>query len=109
MLPKHRRLSAAEVSEVIAQGRSVRGTLLSIKYVAAQGLFRVAVVAPKSLARKATERNRLRRALYAALESLPSEVSFPASKTVFFVRAIPHSPMVPALREDLRLLAKKLS
>jgi len=86
----------------------VRGVLLSVKYVATQGLFRVAVVAPKSLARKATERNRLRRAFYAALESLPEGTSFPPSKTVFFVRAIPSPPMIPSLREELSLLAKKL-
>jgi ribonuclease P protein component len=106
MLPKRRRLSAAEVSEVIKHGRSVRGTLVSIKYVAKQGFFRAAVVAPKAVARKAVERNRLRRALYAALEGLPKD-SFQGLTAVFFIRAIPPSPMAPALRHELSLLAKK--
>ena len=107
MLPKRRRLSAEEVSDVIARGRSLREGILSMKYLPSSGPLRAAVVAPNSLARKATARNRLRRALYAALASLPEATPFQASKAVFFVRSIPSSPLVSTFREELTLLAKK--
>lgn len=109
MLPKRRRLSAAEVSEIIARGKPLRGSLLSMKYLPTPGPLRAAAVAPKSLARKAVERNRLRRALYAALQTLPAGASFQGSKAVFFVRAIPPYPMAAAMRSELDQLAKKLS
>ncbi len=68
MLPKRRRLSAAEVREVIAQGRGRRGEVLSSKNVAKQGPFACAVVVSKKVAKSAVRRNSLRRAVYRALQ-----------------------------------------
>ena len=108
MLPKHRRLSALEVRRVLAEGRSARSTHLSMKYVANKGGFRVAVVAPKSLARKATERNRLRRGFYGALTTLPGQLAL-SGMAVFFIKSIPKGPLVSSLREDLSSLVSKIS
>ncbi|HVV38784.1 MAG TPA: ribonuclease P protein component [Candidatus Paceibacterota bacterium] len=107
MLPKRRRLTSAEVSEVITQGKPLRGAMLSIKHLPSPGGLKAAVVAPKSLVPRAVDRNRLRRALYAALKTLPGE-SFKGSKAVFFVRTIPPAPLTSAFREELTLLAKKI-
>ena len=109
MLPRKRRLSAAEVREVLARGRGVRSGVVSLKYVEKQGFFRAAVVAPKSVARHATERNRLRRALYNTLATLPPEETQNLKNTiaVFFIRNIP-SPLTPTLRADITSIIKKL-
>lgn len=70
MLPRSRRLRALEVKEVLARGHSVRAGQFSAKFFHTKELSRVAVVVPKSTARRAVERNRLRRTLYRALEPL---------------------------------------
>lgn len=109
MLAKRVRLTTAEVSEVLARGQSVRGGLLSMKFITHTGPGRAAVVAPKSLARKATQRNRLRRAVYSALSTLPTTSSMRGIQAVFFVRNTPPSPMVSILRHELELMLKKIS
>ncbi len=109
MLPKKRRLTAAQVKEVLSSGKSVRGVAISLKYVVKPGFFGSAVVAPKAVARLAVDRNRVRRALYRALSSLsPQEAHILQNKmTVFFVRSIP-SPLQPTLRAEVVGLLTKL-
>ncbi len=109
MLPKKRRLSSAEVREVIARGKSVRGAVLSLKYVTNKGFFRAAVVVPKSVAKRAVDRNRLRRTLYRSLATLPSPKTQVLNNTmaVFFLRSIP-SPLAPALRDDISAIISKI-
>jgi ribonuclease P protein component len=109
MLPKKRRLSSAEVRDVIARGKSVRGTVLSLKYVVNKGFFRAAVVVPKSVAKRAVDRNRVRRALYRTLANLPPPTTHILSHTmaVFFVRSVP-SPLTPALRDDISAILNKI-
>lgn len=110
MLPKKRRLSAEEVREVLKHGKGVRTGSVSLKYVEKQGLFRAAAVAPKAVAKSAVERNRLRRALYRVLATLPPEEAQVLRNTlgVFFIQRIP-TPLTPGLREDISGLLKKLS
>lgn len=85
MLPKRKRLSAIEVTEVLTRGRSVSSGTLSLKYIDAKSP-KISVVVAKSVARDATERNRVRRAAYRALAPL-----FPTKpiSAVLFVRSIP--------------------
>lgn len=106
MLPKRRRLHAHEVRDILAEGRSVRGTHLSMKFISTTNSFKAAAVVPKSLVRKATARNRLRRALYRALGGS----SFSAKKisAVFFVRVIPSGALTPAFAGDLAAFASKI-
>ncbi len=113
MLPKRKRLSAHEVEEVLARGVSVRSPiaagqkpLISAKFLAIPGPFRAAVVVPKSLARKATERNRLRRAVYRAIAGSPAPKK--VILAVFFVRNIPKKPLTPAFFTELEFFFKKL-
>lgn len=70
MLPKRSRLTTADVRQVIKAGRSVRGMGISLKYEPAKSV-QVAVVVSKRVAKRAIERNRLRRLVYRSLPSLP--------------------------------------
>ena len=70
MLPKSRRLSAAEVREVLAKGKTFRVGQYVGKFLAGRPVLGVAVVVSKKVARKATSRNTLRRKAYLELESL---------------------------------------
>jgi ribonuclease P protein component len=111
MLNKRSRLRANEVAEVIKSGRSARTTHLQVKFVSRSGPFRSAAVAPKSIAKKATDRNRLRRALYRALLSHISAnpQSTPKGNAVFFVRLVPKEALSSAFLAELPSLFSKLS
>ena len=109
MLPKKRRLTAAQVREVVSLGKSVRGGALSLKYVVKEGYFGAAVVAPKSVARLAVARNQIRRTVYRALSaSLGSHVSgLQNTRVVFFVRTAP-SPLFPTYKKEIVELLTKI-
>lgn len=70
MLPKSRRLTSVEVAAVLSRGRSLRAGTVSAKYLPAPA-GKAAVVVSKKTARLATTRNKLRRAGYRALTTLP--------------------------------------
>lgn len=108
------RLTSSEVEEVLKKSTSVfistpkgQKSLISLKFLAASGKFRAAAIAPKSVAKSAVVRNRVRRALYRAL------ASFPTPKTpglaVFFVRKLPSAPLTPAFAEEVGPLLIKIS
>jgi len=102
MLPKRRRLSAAEVRNIITAGRSGRAGFLSVKHIPSTQLLRAAVVVSKKVARGAVERNRLRRAVYRALVSCSGSGS-----VVIFVQKIPTNPLAPAFQQELMVLLEK--
>ena len=82
MPPKKARLTASEVREVLARGKSIRVGVFSGKWIDG-GPRKVAVVVAKKQAKTAVARNRLRRAAYRELPAL----DVPASgRTVLFVR-----------------------
>lgn len=66
----------------------------------------MAVVVPKSLAKKAVMRNRLRRALYRALAA--STMVGLKGKAVCFVRVVPKDSLTPTFSEELTQLLPKL-
>ncbi len=101
MLPKRRRLSAREVKDVMAKGRSLRASLLSAKYISGGSLLRASAVVSKKVAKKAVERNRLRRALYRALATHGG-----TGTAVIFIQKIPADPLTPAFARDLVVLLK---
>lgn len=105
MLKKRLRLRSLEVEEVVKLGRSARSTHLQVKFLAGRGTFRSAAVVPKSLARKATARNTLRRAMYRAIAI--SHTLGLKGNAVFFVRLIPkESPSATFFEEIPQLLSK---
>ncbi len=97
MLGRSRRLRAAEARATIKAGWSRRGIYISMKYTEGGSPLRAAAVVSKSLAKKAVARNRLRRALYRALASLPSS----RGQAVFFIQKIPPEPYTVAFKSDL--------
>ena len=99
MLATLRRLRAHEVREVLKKGASRRSTYLSMKYVASKTSLRSAAVVSKKTAKKATERNRLRRALYRALASRSEE-----GQAVLLVQKVPKDAPTEAFRADLGVL-----
>lgn len=101
MLPKKRRLTAGDVKIVMKEGRSVRASFLSAKYTASGTPLRASVVVSKKVAKRAVERNRIRRAVYRALQTIEG-----AGTYVIFVNKVPHTPLTPCFREDLVVLIK---
>lgn len=102
MLPSDRRLRTTEVQEVLARGKAARGVYLSAKILPTLHPIRVAAVISKKVAKKAVERNRLRRALYRALISLVGN-----GNVVIFIQKTPHEALVPAFLKDLTLLLQQ--
>ena len=96
MLPKRSRLTAREVRAILKGGRSARLPTVSAKYLPAP-MGKVAVVVSAKVAKKATERNALRRAAYQALATLPK------AHAVFFIQNKQFDPA------DIRSLCLKLS
>ena len=111
MLPKQERLNAREVREVLKHGRSVRGEWLSVKFIKTDTALRAAAVVQKSLARNATTRNRLRRAVYQALGISSHSCAHTRAKSVFFVNKIPKElhELLPTFTSDTETLLKKIS
>ncbi len=96
MLPKRQRLVASEVREVLKRGRGRRGNCLSMKLISTTTPLRVSVVVPKLVAKKAVDRNRLRRAIYRALAPLSG-----TGLAIVFVHKVPAEPLTPAFRAEL--------
>lgn len=98
MLPKGRRLRAAEVTAILREGKSLRATSVSAKYRSYTGPGRAAIVVSKKVARLATTRNKLRRTGYQALPPLPRGVQI-----IFFIQKPDFQTA------DILLLCSKLS
>jgi len=114
MLPKASRLTSQEVDEVLKKGRSLaistkngKNSLISAKFLATPGHFRAAAVAPKTVAKSAVVRNRLRRAVYRAIAASPTPKK--GGIAVFFVRSIPKPPLTPAFAEEIGIFLDKIS
>ncbi len=101
MLSKNRRLNAEEVSTVLKKGRVVRAGGVSARYTKAADA-KASVVVSTKVAKKATQRNRLRRAGYAALSK--SWRTFPGH--IHVVIFIQRSDFNPA---DIADVCSKLS
>jgi ribonuclease P protein component len=113
MLKKSARLTRQDVEEVLKYGRSVsiltpkgQKSLISAKFLAKPGTFRAAAVAPKAVAKSAVVRNKLRRAVYRAIANLPAPKN--PGIAVFFVRAIPKSPLTPAFEEEIQAFLARI-
>ena len=101
MLAKTRRLRTAEVAEVLKKGRGRRGTTLSVKLLSTNSPFRCAVVVSKKTAKTAVVRNRLRRAVYRALQS----TSLPRTgHAILFVQTVPTTDLSKVFASELTKL-----
>ena len=81
MLAKEQRLSVAAFAKVFATGKRLHLPQLSLVYVPDE-TFRAAVVVGKKVAKKAVDRNTLRRRVYAQLRDLTAGAPLPVSVLV---------------------------
>ena len=107
MLKKRLRLRAAEVEEILKGGRSVRSAHMQLKLLSGQEPLRSAAVVAKSLVRKASARNTLRRAIYRAIASTPSPSA--RGKALFFLRIIPKEASNAIIKEEVSFLLSKIT
>ena len=75
MLKKVDRLSSRDIDR-LSQGKSVFGTLISMRFTPAERV-KIAVSASKKVAPNAVDRNRLRRRVYAAVRSITKTLKKP--------------------------------
>ncbi len=81
MLAKEQRLSVAAFAKVFATGKRLHLPQVSLVYVPSD-TFRAAVVVGKKVAKKAVDRNTLRRRVYTQLREITIDASLPVSVLV---------------------------
>jgi ribonuclease P protein component len=99
MLPKVSRLTAGEVRAILKEGKSVRTPSLLAKYGLGSSA-KIAVVVSKKIARKAIQRNAIRRSVY---HSLPQ--ALPSKKHVAFLVLKYPADYAP----DIKIICSKLT
>lgn len=104
MLPKASRLSTEDVRS-LAAGKSVFGTLLSLRIKPAEAL-KCSVSVSKKVAPRAVDRNRARRRVYAAFEKALPAVTSPAFILIMPKKEALSAPL-DALVAEISLLMKK--
>lgn len=95
MLPKAERLTTKDI-KALAQGKSVFGTLVSLRFLPADGT-KFAVAVSKKVAARAVDRNRIRRRVYAVVR----DVKLSISKS-FFVMVSPKKDCLTAPKESIK-------
>jgi len=98
MLARKSRIGTKGLGEVFRLGVSLRTPFLSLKYQYSPTPLLCAVVVSKKIAKKAVERNRIRRAVYRALTPLRLGKS---GTLVVFVQKVPSDPLTPAFTSEL--------
>jgi ribonuclease P protein component len=84
MLPKKNRAGTKAVERIFKEGRSINSPLLTFKFIIKKGKDRkISFIAPKSVSKKAVDRNHLRRRGYAVLKNYLNE--FPLGIIGIFV------------------------
>ena len=70
MLPKKNRADTKEVEKIFKDGRFLNSSNLTFKFILTKDspISRISVVVPKTVSKKAVERNKLRRLGYFALQ-----------------------------------------
>ncbi|MFA6295639.1 MAG: ribonuclease P protein component [Candidatus Paceibacterota bacterium] len=74
MLPRSKRLSVEQFNAVIEKGRVFNSTLFLMRILRVESSMRIASVVPQKIAKKATDRNKLRRKMYEVITPLLKNV-----------------------------------
>lgn len=89
MLPKKERISRKKFNELFTQSKIFsRGSFFVVKTTAEDG-FRAAVVVSKKVAKKATERNRIKRQLYALISAKKRAIPSLSGSYIFLFQKKP--------------------
>jgi ribonuclease P protein component len=105
MLSKNRRVSKSLFDKVLKEGSIIHGQLLTLRFSPkSEDIYsHIAIVAPKSVAKSAVERNKLRRRGYSAVASF----SVPPSISIFFFKKEAKNASVKDLSLDMEMLLKR--
>lgn len=104
MLPKSKRLTTEEI-ESLSHGKSVFGTLISMRVIKS-GTLKFAVSVSKKVAARAVDRNRLRRKVYSSLPLLIDGIKEPAFVMLMPKKEIMSLPL-ETIRSELAAVFKK--
>ncbi len=107
MLPKKRRIQRSDFGQILKTGKSVSSSFLSFKYTRAD-LFQTSfsVVVSKAVSKKAVERNKLKRRIYAVITKLKNRVA-PGYRAAFFIKKEAGTLSYKRLEEEtVAILAK---
>ena len=74
MLPSSKRLTIPLFKNVIDKGKIFHSPIFIARLVKVDGTSRFSLAVPKKIAKKAVDRNRIRRRVYSALQSLHSRL-----------------------------------
>ena len=106
MLPKRERLSVKDIA-TLSSGRSVFGSLLSLRFLSAKET-KFSVSVSKKVAKLAVDRNRIRRRVYAATRTVKSLVTKPYSIMIMPKKECMTAPLADIQNEMEALFRKAL-
>lgn len=90
MLPRSQRLSVLQFNLVMEKGRITHSPLFILRSLnAPDGCTHISAVAPQKIFKKATQRNKLRRRIYEAVQVVFSEISQPVHAIIFAKGGVP--------------------
>lgn len=104
MLPKAKRLATKDVAS-LTNGRSVFGTLLSLRFRQAS-VFKCSVSVSKKVAPRAVDRNRIRRRVYAAVEKASIKDALKVYMLIMPKKEAMTAPLVDIASEVAALMKK---
>ncbi len=98
------------VMAVLRKGGSVRGTTFSLKYMPSSAPdYQFAIIVSKKVAKRAHERNRIRRRLYAALRTIEPDIPAGMRGVLVVYDGSVKSQPYHALAQEVRRLITKAS
>ena len=107
MLPKVNRANKKTVEMVFKSGKFVNSTNLSFKYIKSQSpSFNISFIVPKKIAKKAVERNHLRRLGYIALEKHLNNI-ISGLIGVFIFKKVENNPLI--LENEIKNILHKIN
>jgi ribonuclease P protein component len=107
MLPKKNRLDTKTVEKVFTMGTFADSPTLSFRFIKnlSNTLPRISFVVPKNIAKKAVDRNNLRRIGYSVIKDRPMEVPYGVSGVFVFKSK---KASLQDLSRDINLILKKI-
>ena len=98
MLPKQKRLSGRDITQLFSGGKTTGMPFFVVRYSReTTGTVRCAIIAPKTIAKTAVARNSLRRKWYASIDQALNTTK-PAFSRYAFVLKKEAIPLTPAER-----------
>jgi ribonuclease P protein component len=103
MLSKKKRVTKELFPVILKKGGTLSTSLFSFRYIPSE-IPRYAFVAPKTVAKKAVDRNKLRRQGYAALRLY----NLKPCSGVFFYKKQAKAPLFQSIKEDVGSILSKI-